>query len=251
MNVMDDKIQRQRFELKYRITESKAQQIRQFVQTYLDCDLFGRTQPDLSYTVHSLYLDSDGLKTYQDTINGNRNRFKLRVRYYQQNGPVYFEIKRRFNKVILKKRAKVHRDCVFDLLNGQAPDFKHLVVKSADQLDALTHFSYLQNQLNAKPKFHVTYLREAYERHDSNAVRITFDRFVQSCKITKIEKELSNIVEDAVSVFGNTVILELKFSDRFPHWMEELTQLFHLRQASAAKYVDGIVKIKEKRLYTV
>lgn len=249
---MDDKIQRQRFELKYRITESKARQIRQFVQTYLDCDVFGKTQPDLSYKVHSLYLDSEGFKTYQDTINGTRNRFKLRVRYYHQHeGPVYFEIKRRFNKVIRKKRAKVNREYVLDLLNGQAPSYHHLAEGSAEQLEALNHFSYLQNQLNAKPKIHVTYLREAYERSDSNAVRITFDRIVKSCKKTKIEEALSNMLEDEVLVFGNAVILELKFTDRFPLWMEELTQLFHLRQVSAAKYVDGIVKMKEKTLFAV
>ena len=68
--MMEDKLQRQRFEKKYRISEAKAQQVRFFVQNYLDCDTYGRTQPDLSYPVHSLYFDSKYLRTYQDTING-------------------------------------------------------------------------------------------------------------------------------------------------------------------------------------
>ena len=243
---MEDKIQRQRFEMKYRISEPKAQQIRFFVQNYLECDHFGKTQPNLSYPVHSLYLDSPALKTYHDTINGSRNRYKLRIRYYEKdNSPVYFEIKRRYKKVIHKKRAKVHRHYVHDLLSGQVPTYNHLAGNSAEQMETLEYFCYLQNQLQANPKIHVSYEREAYEKQDSNSVRITMDRNVLSHKETDFK--LSNSTNNPISVFGNTVILELKFTDRFPHWFEELTQHFHLRQESAAKYVDGIIKMKEKK----
>ncbi|MCC5942813.1 MAG: polyphosphate polymerase domain-containing protein [Balneolaceae bacterium] len=249
---MEDKIQRQRFELKYRISESKALQIRQFVQTYLDCDIYGQTQPNLSYRVNSLYLDSSNLKTYQDTINGDRNRFKLRLRYYdEKEGPINFEIKRRYNKVIRKQRAKVKREFLNDLLNGSVPTYNHLVYKNPEQLQSLSNFIYLQNLLGALPKIHVTYLREAYEMHDNNSARVTFDRSVQSSSRFNIENGLSARHDNPVSVFGNTVILELKFTDRFPHWMEELIQVFHLRQQSAAKYVDGIIKIKNRKLTTV
>ena len=244
---MEDKVQRQRFEMKYRISEPKAQQIRFFVQNYLDCDHYGKSQPDLSYPVHSLYIDSPALKTYQDTINGSRNRYKLRIRYYEKdNSPVYFEIKRRYNKVIRKKRARVHRRYVKDLLSGQVPTYNHLATKSAEQLDTLEYFCYLQNQLQAAPKIHVSYRREAYERENSNAVRVTMDRNVQSH--TETDFVLSNQMKRPISVFGDTVILELKFTDRFPDWFEELTQLFHLRQESAAKYVDGIIRMKEHKL---
>lgn len=137
-----ERLQRQRFELKYKISDAKAQQIRFFVQNYLPCDSFGITQPHLSYQVNSLYLDSDELKTFQDTINGDRNRFKLRIRYYNySDSPVYFEIKRRHNTVIRKKRAKVHRWAVKELLAGQFPIMNHLVDDSAEQREALEEFS--------------------------------------------------------------------------------------------------------------
>lgn len=249
---MIDKIQRQRFELKYRISESKALQIRQFVQTYLDCDLYGQTQPNLSYRVNSLYLDSPNLKTYRDTINGDRNRFKLRLRYYDVNeGPVYFEIKRRHNKVIRKERASVQRELVDDLLNGGVPTHNHLVHKTPGQLHSLSNFIYLHNMIGASPKVQVTYLREAYERPNDNSARVTFDRNVQTCSRYKKSYGLDVRYDNPVSVFGNTVILELKFTDRFPHWMQELIQVFHLRQQSAAKYVDGIIRIKNRRLTAI
>lgn len=242
-----ERLQRQRFELKYKISDAKAQQIRFFVQNYLPCDSFGITQPDLSYKVNSLYLDSDELKTFQDTINGDRNRFKLRIRYYNySDSPVYFEIKRRHNTVIRKKRAKVHRWAVKELLAGQFPIMNHLVDDSAEQREALEEFSYLQNLLLAKPTMHISYRREAYEPAENNSVRVTFDRKVRSSEVKG-----GNLLLDRsgdFKVFGDDVILELKFTDRFPNWLQELTQLFHLRQESAAKYVDSIEGLMFKRI---
>ena len=243
-----ERLQRQRFELKYRVSEAKAQQIRFFVQNYLPCDSFGITQPDLSYSVNSLYLDSDELKTYQDTINGDRNRFKLRIRYYDyEESPVYFEIKRRHNSVIRKKRARVHRWAVRELLDGQLPVMDYLVLETAEQREALEEFFFLQNLLGAKPTMHVSYKREAYEPKESNAVRITFDRDIKSTEVKSGDMFLSN-ESGEFKVFGDDVILELKFTDRFPNWLQELTQLFHLRQESAAKYVDSIEGLKFKRI---
>ena len=59
-----DKMQRQRFELKYRLTEELAPQVREFVASYLDLEENGVGKPDYSYPIHSLYLDSNLLATY-------------------------------------------------------------------------------------------------------------------------------------------------------------------------------------------
>jgi hypothetical protein len=47
-------------------------------------------------------------------------------------------------------------------------------------------------------------------------------------------------MDDPSSVFGNCVILELKFTGRFPDWFGEMVRVFGLRQGSASKYADGI-----------
>ena len=44
----------------------------------------------------------------------------------------------------------------------------------------------------------------------------------------------------AHDVFGPTVILELKFTDRFPGWFNELVQTFDCVLTGAAKYAGGI-----------
>lgn len=239
----DSRLQKQRFEYKYITNESRALAMRHFVESYLDLDAFGATQPHKSYPVHSIYLDSHNLQTYTDTINGNRNRYKLRVRYYENgsNAPVYLEVKRRYDKVIAKKRAVIHRDACRPLITGETPSLDHLIDPSPEQFEALQFFCNIRLQLNAAPKTHVAYMREAYESSESNAVRVTFDRQVVSEAINDID--FRTILHHPVSVFGSKVILELKFTDRFPLWFKDIVQTFNLQQGSAAKYVDGLVKL--------
>jgi hypothetical protein len=51
-----------------------------------------------------------------------------------------------------------------------------------------------------------------------------------------------------VLVWDRDVVLELKFTNRFPEWFRQLTQAFNLRQCGAAKYVDGVALQGEYRL---
>src|ERR1044071_6006502 len=114
-----DRLQTQRFELKHLVSEDSARAVRQFVRCYLQPDEFAATLPNYSYPVHSLYLDSPDLVTYQAVQPREKNRFKLRIRYYSdKDRAVYFEIKRRTNEVISKMRAKVRREAVEPLLRG-------------------------------------------------------------------------------------------------------------------------------------
>jgi len=104
-----DRLQLQRLELKYILSEERALALRDFVRSYLELDEYSVNQPNYSYRIHSLYLDSDEMTTFWETINGVKNRFKLRLRYYddQPDSPVFFEIKRRVNEAILKQRGGV------------------------------------------------------------------------------------------------------------------------------------------------
>ena len=102
-------MQESRFELKYLIQESTAERVRDFVRCYLNMDENSVGKPDYSYPVHSLYLDSDSLEIYWRTVNGDKNRFKLRLRFYSDHPdtPIFFEVKRRMKDIILKQRGAV------------------------------------------------------------------------------------------------------------------------------------------------
>jgi len=244
-----DRLQLQRWELKYIIGEDKARIIRDFVRSYLEVDEYGQGKPGQAYAIHSLYLDSDRLGTYWDTINGVKNRFKLRLRYYADapDAPVFFEIKRRSNDAILKKRGGVRREAVDLLLSGQLPEARHLLSCQPRQLDALQRFSHLMLDLQAGPKVHVAYLREAWVSTHDNSIRVTFDRNVRAA--AEFTSRLRTDIGRFVRPFGDHVVLELKFTGRYPNWFRDLVCIFNLGRTSAAKYADGVGLIGEEQLY--
>lgn len=243
-----DRLQLQRFELKYIIPESIALQVRQFVAAYLELDEFGATMPNLSYPVHSLYIDSDSLYTYWATINGDKNRYKLRLRYYNErpDSPVFFEIKSRTNNTISKKRGGVRRQSVGAILSGQLPTPADMLSKEPKQFFAIQHFCDLMMKIGARPKSHVFYMREAWISAHDNSVRVTLDRDVQ-CEPDPAAQLLTTMV-DPVRPFGESVILELKFTTRFPDWFKELVRCFGLMQCGAAKYAEGVALMGEQRV---
>jgi hypothetical protein len=244
-----DRLQSQRFELKYIIKDNLALAIRDFVASYLELDEFAATRPDLSYPVHSLYLDSDVYTLYQRTINGNKNRYKLRLRFYENRpgAPVYCEIKSRHDNTISKQRGAIHRDAVDTVLAGQLPEESQMASDDPKHLLALQNFVQYVNELRARPRVHVAYLREAWmPSGGGNAVRVTMDRKVRSCP--EPTARLVAEMDDPVFVFGDMVVLELKFTGRFPDWFADLVRVFGLRQTSAAKYVDGVELLEEKHI---
>ena len=57
-------------------------------------------------------------------------------------------------------------------------------------------------------------------------------------------------MDDPVGVFRGRVVLELKFTGRFPEWFSEMVRIFGLRQGSASKYADGIAAKGESYFYS-
>lgn len=219
--------------------------MRDFVSGYLRLDSFAAKFENLSYPVHSLYLDSESLDLYMNTINGDKNRYKLRVRYYEQAGdtPLFFEIKGRQDNVIFKTRSVVKRTSFERLMAGDDPSEQDLVKPSSIELKNLRTFCNLRRTLDATPRSQVSYLREAWLPEEDNHLRITFDRDVRTGP--DLEAKMSTETADLESVFGDLVVLELKFTNRFPNWVRELVRVFNLTQTSAAKYVDGVMVMGE------
>ena len=235
-----DRAQRQRREIKYVIPEDTALKVRSYLSSYLDPDENAVGKVDNSYDVQSLYLDSNQLMTYHAEANGDRNRFKLRIRYYDDDpeSPVYFEIKRRINEGIVKQRARVRREAVKQLLVGASPSREHLFSWNPQHWSDLLDFWELVERLQAAPRLHNAYLREAYVSPGKGAVRVTLDRNV------RVEPEfggdLTSKFRKASEIFAGVVILELKFTERMPTWLIEMVRGFDLKSTGAAKYGGGV-----------
>jgi hypothetical protein len=92
-------------------------------------------------------------------------------------------------------------------------------------------------RLHARPCTHIAYLREAYVS-DDDEVRVTMDRHVLSEPNPSGKIKIK--MHDPVHAYRGMVILELKFTNRFPNWFRELVRMADATQTGAAKYVSGI-----------
>ncbi len=225
-----------RYELKYRIPETKARALAAYLQSYISPDPYARNKPNYEYLICSLYYDSDGLDLCRETIEQKVNRFKLRVRFYDDDPqtPCFFEIKRRLNGIILKDRARLS---------------KSMFVKASRELylpgdlwkkdrDALCQFQFYLRALQAHPVVLVRYHRQAFEDDTLNRVRITFDR--QLTFKTVSEPVLSTNGGGWQRVPMDFVVLEIKFTNRYPAWLNDMVKIFDLKQSAMSKYVSSI-----------
>jgi len=245
-------MQMQRWELKYIIPEDTALAVARFVSSYTVLDDYGVGKPHNSYPIHSLYLDSEALTIYWHTINGNKNRFKLRLRFYDNDpeSPVFFEIKRRMNNAILKQRGGVRRKSVDYILAGHLPQPEHLIKQdNPKEHVALQRFSQYIKEYKAVPKAHIHYLREAWVSRHDNSLRVTFDRNVLISAEPTARLEIDHV--NPTCVYGKDVVLEFKFTGRFPDYLRECCRIFGLTTTTAAKYADGIALAGERRFGAV
>ena len=246
--MLTDRAQRTRREIKYVISEHTAMAVRSFVNCYLDPDENAIGKVDNSYPVHSLYLDSNRLHTFWAVECGERNRFKLRIRYYDDHpdSPVFCEIKRRINESIVKQRARVRRDAIRPLLIGEAPRREHLHSWKPQYWADLLDFWELVERFQAAPRLHNAYLREAYVSRGKGETRVTIDRNV--CVEPEFGAELLARMEEPLQIFNGVAILELKFTERMPSWMIEMVRGFDLKRSSAAKYVQGVEALGQNKI---
>lgn len=235
---MAPQLQENRFELKYIIDEQRAHGLRDFVRGFLSPDTYADPNNDFSYAIHSVYLDNPSLSLMNATVDGHKNRFKLRVRYYDDNPehPVFFEIKRRVNDAILKKRAAVRREMARDLIDGAPPRIDCLLNPGKmKDWEALEEFCMLRDEVQAVGRVIVTYKREAWITPDNNSVRLTMDRLI--CGSWWSGAFAVNAFDTGAHPNIGGVVLELKFTMRYPAWMRDAALMFNLQRTSLPKYV--------------
>jgi hypothetical protein len=234
---LPDALQGSRFEFKYVIEESRARAARDFALSYLEPDKHALNKPNHEYGICSLYLDSAEMALCRATVHGERNRFKLRIRFYEDSAeaPAYVEIKRRLDNVIRKQRTAVRREAIGRLLAGEMPAPSDLYEPRTGNFGPLEQFGGLASTIRAEGRLFVSYLRQAYVTPDDSSVRVTFDRQLTGSRY-RGEPTLSEGQECVRPVVGG-VILEIKFTNWFPTWLREMVRAFGLERRSMAKYV--------------
>ncbi len=225
-------------ELKYLISESKACAIAQYIKPYIPLDKYSKLHRGWAYPIVSLYLDSNDFLLCRESLTGQKNRFKLRVRSYtdQPDYPRFFEIKRRINNIIMKSRARIAHKNIAPLLSGFSLPTQDYNVDE----DALKQFQLYMKIINARPTILIRYMRQAYERDSGNKTRITFDRQLAYKVTHSPEVNFNGQAWQRSPLTVGKVILEIKIKGHYPAWLSRMVKYFDLRQQSISKYATSI-----------
>lgn len=224
-----------RFELKYLVNESVANALEQYMAPFVTEDVYSRSNG--MYSICSLYLDSEHLALCHESLDGKASRFKLRIRCYddEEQSPLYFEVKRRVNSIIVKSRAAVDRADFPDLVRGLSLGHRY----PADTREAMDQFQLYRQAINARGIIKIRYLRRAYEGlDDKNNVRITFDRHICSNTTNHWDVKMGGIGWSPLP--QRKIVLEIKFTGTVPQWVARMVNVFGLAQQSFSKYTTAV-----------
>jgi VTC domain len=239
-----------RYELKYVIGERRAVAIADYVSSYLRPSEHNGSGPIRGHPVISLYLDSPDLFFFRQAMGGHKNRMKLRIRFYDDEWqrPAFLEIKRRVGDVICKDRAMITRAGVREILSSgwpiqpYVPDCASLLHGKRRQ-DVNNDFWGFANTVRARGLIYVSYYREIFEAPDDEELRVTFDRQIRgsrydgSGRLQVPKRGWQPYLPPYLAPFPpDGVVLELKFDNRPPRWMLDLTKMFNLQQTPVCKY---------------
>ncbi|MEC9465177.1 MAG: polyphosphate polymerase domain-containing protein [Myxococcota bacterium] len=232
-----------RREFKYLVPDSKAREMAQSLRSVCSLDEFAGA--DKSYTIRSLYLDSDQLDLYWANEREQDERFKARIRSYPPSfGKAFVEIKARYGDSIRKTRCPLPIESWAEIV--QNPTSHHLEQVGLAKKAVLERFLYFVQAKALQPNMLVEYDREAYFSLVDDYARVTFDRGVRSQEQTRWSLEAApkqwRVVDHPVQTHSSQpmCVVELKFGAMVPRWMSALVQNFELIRYSFSKYCYSI-----------
>lgn len=222
-----------RFEKKYILNNLQVEQLKHRLSPIMKLD------PILSgkefYSIRSLYFDDYKDTCLKQVINGISERYKYRIRFYNDNTDyIVLEKKYKINNMTKKTSVQITKEIVDGILKGN-------FVISKDNNKLLNEFYLMISTRGFRPVVIIDYDRIPYV-YDAGCVRVTLD-YNLSCSY-----DFDNLFSDEIRRIplmeeGNT-ILEVKYNDFIPDYIRFCLQLDGLYRTSYSKYGNGRLAIK-------
>ena len=210
-----------RHELKFKISNSAAEVLKQKLSLILDKDSNAYFE-DGSYLIKSLYFDDLDSSSYYEKLDGILYRKKYRIRLYNGDDKfIRLECKHKHNNMTAKEQALINKEICSKIIEG------NYNIETNDEV--LKKFLNDIETRHLVPSVIVDYKRIAYI-YPISTVRITFDYNIKSGRynynLFDNDTSLVNVIDD------NMVVLEVKFDEVLPlHIANILETIPSFRQA--------------------
>ncbi len=219
-----------RHEEKYLCPESWLTMIEHRLGEFLKPD---ENQKEGSYSIRSLYFDTEDDRLYMEGLDGLEKKDKYRLRIYN-GSPELIKLEKKTTVIELKKKlsAVVDKSFVRSVLHDDAendgtemPDIENLV---------LQEFLYLEKSELLRPKIIVDYVRTAFVSEFGD-IRITIDRNIRATD------RIGDFFEEDIVMLPllpeDIHLLEVKYNGIFPGYLARLLNIGNLERLSFSKYV--------------
>ncbi len=179
------------------------------------------------YCVSSLYFDDLRGSCLRDTVEGNRIRYKYRIRIYNNSlKTIKMEVKEKYDSRVCKRSKSITEEEMQMLIHGEC--IENILAKD----DPATRFNLAIQTRGLRPEVIVTYERKAFVYEPGN-VRITLDRNIRSSK-NVLKFGVPEISYDFLE--GQDEILEVKYDEFIPGFLLQLLQIENMQQIAYSKY---------------
>lgn len=239
------KLSFKRYEFKYQLSCKEVEfLIEDLLKNNMIWDSFVENKESKDYTVTSVYFDSPSFKCYYDKINGLKDRYKLRLRIYDDllfpGNNVFLEIKRKSDMVIWKDRMILPYENYIKIFEEGRYDESSFIFAKRDQ-DILNEFVCKKYKFRMTPIILVRYKRKPLVGKFNDRFRITFDNAIEATVTNSLRfgNNFSMIAPDAI-------IMEVKFDNSLPHWFLRIIYKYQLDRRPFSKYC-GAVEMCKKR----
>ena len=97
------------------------------------------------------------------------------------------------------------------------------------------YFAHHLERTQARPVVRIKYMREAYLATANEPVRVTIDTDLTHA--VTLDHDLRRSAGNWIATPVDGTVVEIKFTERFPRWVEQFVRRFAMTQRSVPKYV--------------
>ncbi len=212
-----------RYEMKYILTSEQKERILQEMEPYMSIDQYGRS------VIRSIYFDTPDYRLIRRSIEKPTYKEKLRIRSYGVVGAestVFVELKKKYKKVVYKRRVSLPLREAMDWLCGEAHcSLDTQITREVDY--------FLEFYNGIRPAAQLSYEREAYYAKDGSEFRVTFD---ENVLFRQDDFSLEAPMDGIPLLKEGRLLMEIKCSGGLPLWMAHLLSREHLYKTPFSKY---------------
>jgi SPX domain protein involved in polyphosphate accumulation len=218
-----------RHERKFLITDYSASEVEQILKYHSACF----TEIYHQRSINNIYFDTLGFDSYYGNVEGDTDRNKARIRWYDNlfgrvnNATLEFKIKKG-----LLGRKEFYQLAPFSIDNN----FSKEQIVHALQKDTVPKQIH-DLMLSMQPSLLNSYRRKYFISADKN-FRITIDKELSFYRISSIGNTFLNKMN-----YHNAVVLELKYNSQFENAAKEIGSELPFMMTKNSKYLQGIESV--------